>query len=84
MKHDIRVRKRDPDVRMAWQYDGLPHDHKPQWVTNSTRVYDGELLLVRQSGSQAIYKGEWLVKMVDGGIEHLTDLAFRREYEGVI
>lgn len=53
----------------TWQWTGF--DNRPDWVLAATELRpDNELVLVRRSGRQVIYRGECLSIDTDGEILH--------------
>jgi len=77
----MQARQKMPLV-MVWQYnDAAPAIHLPIWVASCTEMHGDGLVLVRDSGKQAINTGEWLVQEPSGDILWLTDFEFRKEYE---
>jgi len=67
-------------TREVWQYYGP----RPPWVRRCTEYIRGDgMYLVRRSGKQIIYPGEWLIRDLDDPSNHewMTEEDFQREYE---
>ena len=58
---------------IGWQYLGQPQSDWPIWVRRCCFTVCGDLIHERRSGRQVVYRGEWLVRDLDGGIVFYTD-----------
>jgi len=83
----LKLRPRPTNVALiAWQFTGQPLHEWPSWVQSGCslqRSEDGHLELrhERQSGTQIVYLGEWLVRDLDGGVCFYTDAELRKEFD---
>lgn len=76
----ITIRQRVEPMQ-AWQWTGQPRALWPAWVQRCCELRKGELCHMRQSGDQFVYRGEWLVKELDGDAVSYTDDEIQREFE---
>lgn len=66
---------------MVWQYKGQLSSSWPSWVKKCCLIINDTFIHDKDTGRQALYENEWLVKNLDGEVIYYSDVKFRKEYE---
>jgi hypothetical protein len=64
-----------------WTYSNDARETWPQWVQRRTITIDGELVHEHWSGRQVLYRGETLVRELDGAQNFYTPSEFEGAFE---